>query len=138
LSEGPNKFTIQTSDKHDVTKLQIGFDGPSQPQCKLTTNKDKSVDVTYTAAVAGDYKIHIRYDEKPLNGSPFKCKIVGDVKASVSKVKLLGATKEAKINADNEVVVDGREVGICGKPIIYFSSPSDNIPFYVCLAFSFS
>lgn len=34
FAEGPNKFTILTSDKHDVTKLQIGFDGPSQPEVK--------------------------------------------------------------------------------------------------------
>jgi hypothetical protein len=57
-----------------VTKIQIGFDGPSQPDCKLVTKKDKSVDVTYMAPVAGEYKIHVRYDEKPVIGSPFKLK----------------------------------------------------------------
>lgn len=45
--EGPNKFTILTTDKHDVTQLQIGFEGPAQPEVKLVTKKDKAVDVTF-------------------------------------------------------------------------------------------
>lgn len=79
------------------------------------TKKDKSVDVTYITAVGGDYKIHVKYKDAYVHSSPFKVKIVGDVKASVDKVKTSGAIKEAKNNADNTITVDGREVGISGK-----------------------
>jgi hypothetical protein len=114
FAEGPNKFTILTSDKHDVTKLQIGFEGPAQPEVKLVTKKDKTVDVTFITAVGGDYKIHVKYNDNYIHASPYKCKIVGDVKASVDKVKSSGAIKEAKNNADNQITIDGREVGISG------------------------
>lgn len=98
-----------------MSKIQIGFDGPAQPQCTLTTKKDKSVDVAYTAPVAGEYKIHVKYDDKAVTGSPFKCKIIGDVKAAVGKVKVSGAVKEGKVNKENDILIDGREVGILGR-----------------------
>ncbi|XP_035706839.1 filamin-B isoform X2 [Folsomia candida] len=115
VAEGPNKFVIYASEKHDVSKIQIGFDGPGQPECRLNTKKDKSIDVTYTSPVAGEYKIHVRYDDKPIPGSPFKCKIIGDVKGAVDKVKASGDTKEGKVNVNNTILVDGREVGILGR-----------------------
>jgi len=124
FAEGPNKFVIVATEKHDMTKIQIGFDGPAQPDCKLTTKKDKSVDVTYTAPVAGDYKIHVQYADKHVPGSPFKCKIIGDVKAAVGKVKSSGATKEGKINTDNTILIDGREVGIVGGLTANMEGPS--------------
>lgn len=65
--------------------------------------------------MGGDYKIHVKYKDAYVHSSPFKVKIVGDVKASVDKVKTSGAIKEAKNNADNAITVDGREVGISGK-----------------------
>jgi hypothetical protein len=114
IPEGPNKFTILSSEKHDVSKIQIGFDGPSQPDCKLVTKKDKTIDVTYTAPVAGEYKIHVRYEDKPIPGSPFKCKIIGDVSSAVGKMKISGDIKEGKINSNNSILIDGREVGILG------------------------
>jgi hypothetical protein len=98
-----------------VSKIQIGFDGPGQPDCKLQTTKDKRIEVTYTAPVAGEYKIHVKYNDLPVPGSPFKLKVVGDVKAALEKVKISGATKEGKVNVENNIVVDGREVGILGE-----------------------
>lgn len=124
FAEGPNKFTIMTNSNHDVTQLQIGFDGPSQPEVKLVTKKDNGVDVTYTVNVAGDYKIHVKYGEHYIHGSPYKCKILGDVKASVQKVKVTGATKEALSGKSNDITVDGREVGISGGLSAHMEGPS--------------
>jgi filamin len=124
FAEGPNKFTILTNENHDVTKLQIGFEGPAQPEVKLVTKKDKTVDVTFITAVGGDYKIHVKYKDNYIHSSPFKCKIVGDVKASVDKVKSSGAIKEAKNNADNTITIDGREVGISGGLSAHMEGPS--------------
>jgi len=115
VTEGPNKFTIFATEKHDVTKIQIGFEGASQPDCKLVTKKDKSIDVTYTAPVAGEYKIHVRYDGTPVTGSPYKCKILGEVKTALAKVKVSGATKDGRVNQENNIIIDGRDVGIVGR-----------------------
>ncbi|CAL8124202.1 unnamed protein product [Orchesella dallaii] len=124
FAEGPNKFTIKTNDKHDVTLLQIGFDGPSQPEVKLVTKKDNQVDVTYTVNVAGEYKIHVKYNDNYIHGSPYKCKILGDVKASVQKVKVTGAVKDALSGKSNEIIIDGREVGISGGLSAHMEGPS--------------
>jgi len=98
-----------------VKKLQIAFEGPAQPETKLITKPNKTVDVTFTTPVGGEYKIHVMYDGHYLHGSPYKCKILGEVKPSVDKIKVSGAIKEAQANAPNEVIIDGREVGISGK-----------------------
>lgn len=112
FAEGPNKFVIGTSPSHSVTKLQIAFEGPAQPETKLVTKENKTVDVTFVTAVGGNYKIHVMYDGHYVQGSPYNCKIIGDVKPSVDKVKVSGAIGEAKANVENEVIIDGREVGI--------------------------
>lgn len=127
IAEGPNKFVILTTPKHDVKKLQIGFEGPSQPETKLVTKANKNVDVTFTSPVGGNYKIHVMYDEHYVSGSPFNCKLVGDVKPSVDKIKVSGAIKEAKKDEENEILIDGKDVGICGKikqKILYFTFKS--------------
>jgi len=124
FAEGPNKFTILTTPNHDVKKLQIAFEGPAQPETKLVTKPNKTVDVTFTTAVGGEYKIHVMYEGNYVVGSPYKCKILGDVKPSVDKIKVSGAIKEAKANAENEVVIDGREVGISGGLTAKMDGPS--------------
>ncbi|XP_037025352.1 filamin-A-like [Bradysia coprophila] len=112
FAEGPNKFVILTTPKHDVKKLQIGFEGPSQPETKLVTKANKNVDVTFTTPVGGNYKIHVMYDEHYVSGSPYNCKLVGDVKPSVDKIKVSGAVKEAKKDEENVILIDGKDVGI--------------------------
>lgn len=115
FAEGPNKFVILTTSKHDVKKLQIGFEGPSQPETKLVTKPNKTVDVTFVTPVGGNYKIHVMYDEHYVCGSPYNCKIIGDVKPSVDKIKVSGAIKEAKKDVENQIIIDGSQVGISGK-----------------------
>lgn len=94
--------------------ISLGYNlGPSKPECKMTTQKDGSVDVVYTTPLAGDYKIHIKFEDAHIQGSPFLAKILGDVKGAVQKVKVTGAaTKNGKMNVVNEIIVDAREAGI--------------------------
>jgi len=79
----------------------------------MTTQKDGSVDVIYTTPLAGDYKIHIKFEEGHIQGSPFVVKILGDVQKAVQKVKVSGpALKNGKMNVVNEIIVDARDAGI--------------------------
>jgi filamin len=124
FAEAPNKFTIN-SQGLNVSKLALAFDGPSKPECKMTTQKDGSVDVVYTTALAGEYKIHVKFDDEHVPGSPFAVKILGDVKANVQKVKVSGpAIKTGKVNAVNDIVVDAREAGITSGLQVSMEGPS--------------
>jgi len=124
FAEARNKFTIH-SQQLNVSKLALAFDGPSKPECKMTTQKDGSVDVSYTTQLAGDYKVHIKFEEKHIQGSPFSVKILGDVKAAVENVKVAATTtKTGKNNAVNEVVVDAREAGITSGLQVSMEGPS--------------
>jgi len=124
FAEAPNKFTI-ASQGLNVSKLAIAFDGPSKPECKMTTQKDGSVDVCYTTPLAGDYKIHIKFEEAHIQGSPFLVKILGDVQKAVQKVKVTGpALKNGKMNAINEIIVDARDAGITSGLQVAMEGPS--------------
>lgn len=125
FAEGPNKFTILTNANHDVKKLQIAFEGPAQPETKLVTKPNKTVDVTFTTPVGGVYKIHVMYDGHYIHQSPYSCKILGDVKPSVDKIKVSGAVSEAKANQENVITIDGREVGISGGITAKMTGPGE-------------
>lgn len=48
--------------------------GPSKPEIKFITCKDGSVECNWTPKLPGEYKIFVRYEDKEITGSPFKCK----------------------------------------------------------------
>jgi len=112
-----NKFTVFTSG-NAVTGLTVAFEGPSKPEISFHNQKDGSVEVAYTPKCGGDYKIHVKYNNKDIIGSPFKTKISGDDsthKALVSKIKCSGPnTAAGKAGAVNEILVDCKEAGITG------------------------
>jgi filamin len=134
FAEAPNKFTINMQG-HNVSLLAVAFDGPARPECMLTTQKDGSVDAAYKTPVPGEYKIHIKFNDKHIEGSPFKVKILGDKTAAVGKIKVSGASKEGKALITNEIIVDATEAGITSglqcamegpsKPEISFKSAPD-------------
>lgn len=51
--------------------------GPSKPEIKFITCKDGSVECNWTPKLPGEYKIFVRYEDKEITGSPFKCKSIG-------------------------------------------------------------
>ena len=71
-----------------------------------------------TPKLPGEYKIYVRYEDKEITGSPFKCKVTGGeelTKQQLSKIKCSGAAlKDGKVNVTNEIVVDTKESGVIG------------------------
>ncbi len=52
--------------------------GPSKAEISCKDNKDGTVGVTYVPPAPGEYKINCKFAEKPIKGSPFSAKIVGE------------------------------------------------------------
>ena len=104
------------------------FLGPSKPEINFNNNKDGSVDVSYTPKVGGDYKIHVKYDNRDIIGSPFSCRISGDTKTHqrfVDKVKVGGHNLTAgKAKEKNFVLIDLKESGITGGINFAMEGPS--------------
>lgn len=140
----PCKFTILSppgSSKFNPASCSVAFEGPSKPEIKFVTNKDGTVECTWTPKLPGNYKIYVRYEDKEISGSPFLCKITGGeelAKQQVGKIKCSGAAlKEGKTHVTNEIVVDTKESGIIGglnvsmegpaKPEINFKNTSGGI-----------
>jgi len=137
------KFNIlaPTGGKFNPTLCSVAFEGPSKPEIKFITCKDGSVECNWTPKLPGEYKIYVRYEDKEITGSPFKCKITGGeelTKQQLSKIKCSGAAlKDGKVNVTNEIVVDTKESGVIGglsvkmegvsKPEISFKNSSGGI-----------
>lgn len=101
----------------DVTQLQVGFEGPSQPEVKLVTRKNKNVDVTFIPEVGGDYKIHIKYKGEYIFKSPFLCKIIGSSRTKLGKLTCSGDTQKGRIGVKNSIIIDGRQLSVNGEEI---------------------
>lgn len=113
--EGPNKFTILMEADFDVTQLQVGFEGPSTPEVRLVTRKNKNVDVTFIPEVGGEYQIHIKYKGDHVFSSPFACKILGSVRSKLGKIICSGDTQRGRVGVKNFIVIDGRQLSVNGE-----------------------
>lgn len=122
-----NLFTVNATGQ-DVTKMTVSFDGPSKPEISFTSTTPGIVNVGYKPKVGGDYNIHVKYNDKHITGSPFKCKITADAeqtKACLAKIKLSGlALKEGKSHLTNEIQLDPREAGITGGLSVAVEGPA--------------
>ncbi|XP_075587309.1 filamin A protein cher isoform X2 [Dermatophagoides farinae] len=58
--------------------LQVAVEGPSKAEINCKDNKDGSINVTFTPPAPGEYKINVNFAGKPIEGSPFSAKIVGE------------------------------------------------------------
>lgn len=115
FAEGPNKFTILMEAAFDVTQLQVGFEGPSQPEVKLVTRKNKNVDVTFVPEVGGDYKIHIKYKGDYIFKAPFLCKIIGSARTKMGKITCTGDTARGRVGVKNCIMIDARLISVNGE-----------------------
>ena len=93
----------------------VAFDGPSKPIIKFQYKPDQVI-VLYKPLVSGDYKLEISKDGEPINGSPFKCKIKGNIEIRPERVKVEGdGLTKGKVNQLNEIMIDYTEANISGK-----------------------
>ena len=83
----PANFTVYTHCDQE-TPVPIGtedgldcsIEGPSTPIPFVCQNsiEDGSVNVSWTPLLAGEYKIHVRFDGQSIKESPFKVKVRGE------------------------------------------------------------
>ncbi len=60
-----------------VDGLSVSVDGPAKAEVQCHDNKDGTCAVTWIPPTPGEYKIHIRFAGKAINGSPFIVRIAG-------------------------------------------------------------
>lgn len=58
--------------------LNVAVEGPSKAEISVHDNKDGTVAVSYLPAAPGEYKISVKFADKPIKGSPFTAKITGE------------------------------------------------------------
>lgn len=71
----PAKFRIDTR-KAGVAPVGLGINGPAEAKIETVDNKDGTVDVTYYPVEPGDYELNVTFGQQPVNGTPFKARIV--------------------------------------------------------------
>lgn len=73
----PSNFSISTKDA-GAGGLNVAVEGPSKAEISVHDNKDGTVAVSYLPAAPGEYKISVKFADKPIKGSPFTAKITGE------------------------------------------------------------
>lgn len=80
LTEGrtklTNEITIDTRNTLIIGGLSVSMEGPDKPEINFKRNeKDGTMLLTYKPSVAGTYKVHIKFQEWPLAGSPYSINV---------------------------------------------------------------
>ncbi|VDN01780.1 unnamed protein product [Thelazia callipaeda] len=66
----PASFTI-SSKGLSTAEISIAVEGPEKAVIRCHDNKDSTCSVSWTPTIAGEYKIHVRFCAKSVEGSPF-------------------------------------------------------------------
>ncbi|XP_057318837.1 filamin-A isoform X3 [Microplitis mediator] len=131
----PANFTISTKGAGDGG-LSLAVEGPSKAEISCHDNKDGTVSVSYLPTAPGEYKISVKFGDKPIKGSPYVAKITGEGRkrnqisvGSSSEVQLPGKVSEADIRSLNGSITapSGLE-----EPCFLKKMPSGNI----CVSFT--
>lgn len=104
--------------KSELSQISATIESPSgkTEECSLKLAEDDSGNavVSFTATEPGQHLVHVKRNDQPVAGSPFKIDVVAPtvVPGDANKVKTSGdALKEGKINITNEFFVDTRHAG---------------------------
>ena len=72
----PGNFTVSTKGA-GAGGLSLAVEGPSKADISCHDNKDGTVSVSYLPTAPGEYKISVKFGDKPIKGSPYVAKITG-------------------------------------------------------------
>lgn len=72
-----NTFTIETKGA-GTGGLSLAIEGPSEAKMTCKDNRDGSCNVEYVPTQTGEYEITVKFDDKPIPGSPFKVFVESD------------------------------------------------------------
>lgn len=72
-----NNFVIETKGA-GTGGLSLAIEGPSEAKMTCKDNRDGSCNVEYIPTNSGEYEITVRFDDKPIPGSPFKVVVEPD------------------------------------------------------------
>ena len=71
-----NEITIDTRGSLIIGGLSVAMEGPSKPEVSFRKNeKDGTFILGYKPENAGEYKLHLKFNDKPVPGSPFAIKV---------------------------------------------------------------
>lgn len=73
----PCSFNVYTKGA-GTEALKVAVQGPSKAELSTKENKDGSIGVSYTPPAPGIYQVNVTFAGKPIQGSPFRAKIVGE------------------------------------------------------------
>jgi filamin len=79
LKEGRNRqlntIIIDPREAKITSQLQVYMEGTSKPDVSYRNNENGTSTVTYKPYTIGQYKLHLKYLDQPVPGSPFVIKI---------------------------------------------------------------
>ena len=70
-------FTVYTKGA-GAGNLQLSVEGSSKADIQCKDNKDGTIGVTYMPPAPGEYRINIKFGDKPVKGSPYLAKVTGE------------------------------------------------------------
>lgn len=66
-----NEVLVNCKDAGITGGLAIAMEGPSKPEVSFEDNKDGTLKVKYRPQKAGNYRLHLKFGEFAVPGSPF-------------------------------------------------------------------
>lgn len=66
-----NEVTVDCKDAGITGGLAIAMEGPSKPDVSFEDKKDGTLKVKYKPQKAGNYRLHLKFGEFAVPGSPF-------------------------------------------------------------------
>jgi len=66
-----NEVLIDCKESGITGGINFAMEGPSKPEVNFRNNNDMTITVQYKPTVAGDYRLHLKFNDIHLPGSPF-------------------------------------------------------------------
>lgn len=70
-----NEILVDCKDAGITGGLAIAMEGPSKPEVSFVDNKNGTLKVQYKPQKAGNYKLHLKFGEFAVSGSPFSINV---------------------------------------------------------------